>query len=422
MVYLPTFTAGPLAGTVLPSYDGHGPANVMPTVARHFGLRTSLAPLSPAIVPPALLADVDRIVTLLVDALGFDALQAAIAQGAAPHLARLTSRPATQVAALTSTFPSSTPTALTTLHTACAPAHHGVTSDKLIDPQLGLPLSLPAFEPAGACSWPKRPQLAPAVWRARPPIYPALAAHGVSTTILSHRAFADAPFSSALHRGAMYLGSDTFAELCQRLRAVIDTGPTPAYVHAYWGTLDTVAHDAGPGSAAWDTELQRLDAAIGTLLEDGWHAPRTLLLVLADHGQIATEAARWTWLNEHPHLLALLRAPPVGDHRAGVLYVQDGCVAKACAYVTEHLAYCATALPMDEAIERGFYGPGTILPRTRTRMGDVLLLAHENWAVRYEYPGKAQQPWQSGTHGGLSRAEMLVPLIARRLDTVLQTN
>ncbi len=413
---LSSFRTGPLAGTLLPEYRGFGLANVAPTITQHFGLATHLPALSAAVLPPSLLAGVDRIVTLLIDALGYHHLMQAIDQGQAPYLATLCQRTAAAYAPITSTFPSSTVTALTTMGTGLPATQHGITAEKLYDAELGTTIHVPSFTPVLAGQSLTNSGVDPVAWLGHPTVYEALTAQGVTAIVVNHATFEGTPLSRINHRGADYIGCHSIADLCSNLRTVIESAPAPVYIHAYWGLLDTIAHDYGPGSSQYLAELQVIDYAIGAILLRDLHAPRTLLLILADHGQITVAPDRWTWLNDHPELLALLQCPPAGDPRAVVLYVQDGDATAARAYIEHHLAYCAHLLPVEEAVRVGLYGPEPIPPRVRGRLGQLLVLARDNWMVRYEYPGKARTRWQIGTHGGLTREELLVPLLAVRLD------
>ena len=410
------FRPGPLPDTVLPDYHGHGLANVVATIARHFGLPTPLPSLAEQILPFARLQGVDRIVTLLIDALGYAPLTQALAHGRLPALATLLQHPTATLTPITSTFPSTTVTALTTLATGLPPGHHGLTSEKLYDAQLGLTLHTLQFAPVVAGRPLDAAGVDPVAWFGHPTIYEALTPRGITSIVLNHAELAGSALSRITHRGARYLGCHTLADLCVTLRAALETSVGPTYLHAYWGQLDTIAHTYGVGSPHYRAELEAIDHALGTLLLRDLHAPGTLLLLLAEHGQIDTVAERWTWLNDHPALLALLQAPPAGDHRAGVLYVRGGHEAAARAYLGQHLAHCTEVLTVEEAVGLGLYGPEPIPAATRQRLGQLLLLAKENWVVRYEYPGKARQRWQIGTHGGLSRDEMLVPLVTVRLD------
>lgn len=410
------FRPGPTSGTLLPDYRGLGLANVVPTVERHFGLASPIPPLSADALPPALLDGVETVATLLIDALGYDRLSRALELGRAPHLAALRDRASASLAPITSTFPSTTVTALTTLGTGLPPGRHGITGDKVYDADLGTIVGVMGFASVPAGRSLGDLGVDPAGWVGLPTVYERLAGVGVASVVLDHAEYENSPLSSINHRGAQFVGCRTISELCAKLRAAIEAGAGRAYIHAYWGNLDTAGHSHGAGSGEYGAELGTIDRAIGRILLAGLRSPRTLLLILADHGQIDIAAERWTWLNDHPDLLALLQLPPTGDHRAAVLHPRPGREAEARGYIERRLAHCAHVLSADEAVELGLYGPGPLSARARQRIGQLLVLAREDWVVRYEYPGKERRRWQIGTHGGLAGQEMLVPLLALRLD------
>jgi hypothetical protein len=69
-------------------------------------------------------------------------------------------------------------------------------------------------------------------------------------------------------------------------------------------------------------------------------------------------------------------------------------------------------MPSSQLLEAGLFGPGTPAPDTRDRLGDLIVITHQDaylwWAAK---PNPL-----IGRHGGLSAEEMLVPLLAFRLD------
>jgi hypothetical protein len=66
-----------------------------------------------------------------------------------------------------------------------------------------------------------------------------------------------------------------------------------------------------------------------------------------------------------------------------------------------------------EALDAGLWGPGPLHPETRSRLGDLLLLATGNgWLA----DSTGQMPEFRGMHGGLTSEEMLVPSLWLRLD------
>ena len=67
--------------------------------------------------------------------------------------------------------------------------------------------------------------------------------------------------------------------------------------------------------------------------------------------------------------------------------------------------YPATAL-----IEDGWFGLGEPSPRLRERVGDYVLLMKGRWVIKDRLPGEPAFR-QIGVHGGVSEAELHVPLI-----------
>ncbi|MDP9383604.1 MAG: alkaline phosphatase family protein [Chloroflexota bacterium] len=409
------FRPGPLPGTVLPEYDGRGLANVVPTVERHFNVQTDIAPLSEAILPPHLLDGVRRVVTLLIDALGLQQLERAMQRGHAPYMSALLAQDNAHLGRITSTFPSTTVCALTTLGTGLPPGRHGVTNQQMYDSSLGTVIDILYFSPVVAGRGLDTAGIDAGQWLGLPTVYERLGPSGIAPIVVNHEQFKGTSLSRINHRGARYHGFRTISDLAVNLRAVMESSAELAYIHAYWGTLDSITHEYGPMSPQHDAEVRVIDHALGEILLRKLRAPGTLLLLLADHGHIQSDAEHAVWLNDHPELLALLQAPPVGLDRAGVLYVRPGCEAEALRYAEERLTPQVHVMSAEESLELGLYGPGPLPARSRQRMGQLLLLPVEDWRVKYQVPGKERKVWNVGTHGGLTPEEMLVPLLAVRL-------
>lgn len=409
-----TFRAGPLPDTVLPEYSGRGLANVVPTVERHFGLDLAAPPLLPDALPPRLLEGARRVVTLLIDALGWLQLERALRGGHAPRIAALLKCDTAHLAPLTSVFPSTTVCALTTVGSGLPPGEHGVTSQYIYDAALGTVIDVLSFSPVVAGYALDRGGVEAPAWVGLPTVYERLGPRGVSPVVVNHRQFENTALSRINHRGARYIPFLTLSDLATNLRAVLEGPAERAYIHAYWGTLDTVAHEYGTHSPQHTAEIRAIDFALGALLLEGLRAPDTLLLVLADHGHIDTPGSRVIWLNDHPELLGLLAAPPAGLDRAGVLYVRPGREEDAAGYIRDRLGEIAVVLPAAETY--ALYGGGELSERARQRIGQLLILPRGDWRVKYQPPGRERKARHGGNHGGLSPEEMLVPLLALRLE------
>jgi hypothetical protein len=74
-----------------------------------------------------------------------------------------------------------------------------------------------------------------------------------------------------------------------------------------------------------------------------------------------------------------------------------------------HLDEIALILPMDEALEQGLFGPQTVGPELRRRLGDILVLPFLGHFIWWREPGLMGNPFY-GHHGGLSPEEMITVL------------
>jgi len=139
----------------------------------------------------------------------------------------------------------------------------------------------------------------------------------------------------------------------------------------------------------------------------------TLLLVLADHGQITTPPESAILLDDYPVLRDALYLPPLGESRTPFFYIRAGQEKVVWDYLREHFSTRFTFLSRDEAIRSGLLGPGEPYVEVPHRLGDIVGLAHGNsFIVRDEELVHKLR----GRHGGLTHQEMLVPLLAVRLD------
>ena len=64
-------------------------------------------------------------------------------------------------------------------------------------------------------------------------------------------------------------------------------------------------------------------------------------------------------------------------------------------------------------LESGAFGPGTPHRALRQRLGDYVLLCRDGWSLIHTPPG-LQPMIMLGSHGGMSEAEIKIPLYVVR--------
>lgn len=403
-----------------PRYDGLSIGNLPATLAMSLGVTP------PAGVLPPLRADVlnglgegvQRIVLVLVDGLGWLRLLALLAENSAPALARLAQNG--RLVPLTSLFPSTTNNVLTTLWTGTPPARHGLIAFNLYLREFGMAVEAVSFAPYfrsfsgdldrwGLIDEHFVPVPALAQW---------LAAGGVATEVVIADKLVGSGLSRLNFRGVRRIyGHATASDFWLGLRRGLERSRGERLLmYGYWSALDSLAHRFGPWDETSLTELVALDAMLeGIFLRGLSREARagTLLLITADHGQVTTPFEQAVVLDHHPELRDALLLPPLGESRAPFLYARAG-KARVVREIMqtkfgEHFALYSRA----EVVQQGLLGPGPLHPEVPFRLGDWIGISRGGW---YMAATELDARRLSGRHGGLLPEEMLVPLLAVRLD------
>ncbi len=384
--------------TVFPDYYGGSIVNLMSAVAQGMGGWNSGYLPCPALDEERL-AQVRNLVLLVIDGLGYHYLQR---QAGDSWLFRHCSD------SLTSVCPSTTATAIPAFLTGLPPQQHGFTGWFTYFSELGSILTvLPHTHRLGRS--PVDDQLlSPRHLCGVPPIYDRLDAnsHLVMPDWIADSAFNRAFTGTASirpYRGGMQ-------GFVRGIRQVVDSGRRRNFVYAYWPEFDSLAHHHGVESEVVSRHLQALEREIGGLV-DRLAGSDTLLMITADHGFIDTTPERTLRLAHHPELARTLMMPLCGEPRLAFCYVHPDRTGAFEDYVASELSEAVDLVPSRSLLQDERFGLGQPHPRLMDRIGHYALLMKENYIITSELPG--EQPLAHvGVHGGLSPAEMFVPLIS----------
>ncbi|MGE5242238.1 MAG: alkaline phosphatase family protein [Bacteroidota bacterium] len=383
----------------IPDYHGGSIVNLMASLTEAVGGN------APAPYPPLRGIDTGAwrasrsVVLLVIDGLGDELVRGT--QGAfAQHRA----------GRLTSVFPSTTATAVTTFLTGLAPQQHGLTGWNMYFRELGSVLSvLPFVTRAGKAPLGKGVDAAEL-----------LGASGLSARlpvrmhVVSPRRIIHSDFNVAHTDGARRHGFDTLAEMFQILAQLVrEGGAERRYLYAYWPELDHLAHEHGIGSRAAAAHLAELDGAFGEFLRRIEGADATVV-VTGDHGIVDSEPGQLVDLDAHPRLTQMLQLPLCGERRVPYCYVKPGQGAAFEDYVANELADYVECHASAALIDRGYFGLGAPHPRLAERVGHYTLIMKDRYVMKDSVPGDHWR-MQVGVHGGTSEAEMHVPLIVTRV-------
>jgi len=382
----------------LPDYAGQGIVNLMQSIATACGSGTARYP-ELAALPAATLGAARHVVLLVIDGLGQQRLDR---HPACPNLRRHA------IGAMTSVFPSTTASAITTFMTGLAPAQHGLTGWHMHLEEIGQTLAILPL--CARVAPPAPPPIPPETLAPRLFDYPTLFAQlDRECWALAPQSIAGSAFNAWHARGATSLAHKTLAELFAQLAGLLREGSAPRYIYAYTPDLDSASHRYGTDSEQALQTLAQIDSLFGELLTEV-RGSDVQLVVTGDHGFIDSPADRVVCLDDHPRLAALLQRPLCGERRAAYGYVAPENRPAFEAYVGEHLAHCVDLRASAELIGAGWFGPPPFNPRLAARVGDYTLVMKENWTIKDWLPGEKRYR-MLGVHGGVSAEEMIVPLI-----------
>jgi predicted AlkP superfamily pyrophosphatase or phosphodiesterase len=374
----------------------NGIVNLMGSLIEGLGGQRHSAPPLQALLPEEI-RDYRQVLLLVVDGLGMAPLRALSPDGLLARSVR------TQ---MTSVFPSTTATAVTSLMTGLYPSEHGLTGWHMYFRELGTVLAvLPGKPRYGGVPWgasgvdlKKLLGLSPIFDRIQTP-----------SSLVTPHSISDSPFNRVLRGQGEVTPYGDLEDFFARLERGITKTTGRHYHYAYWSEFDHMAHAAGPLSQEAQEHLKAFEAAFEGLLRK-IEGSSTLVIVTADHGFIDHDPASVISLWDYPEIETCLSLPLSGEARAAYAYVKPGREALFERAVTDLLGDQMTLYRSTDLHAAGWFGTGLQHPRFLDRIGDYVLLPAGRGIIRDAVFGEKKTA-MVGYHGGVHPDEMWVPLI-----------
>ena len=397
---MPLISEGILKGFYLPDYDGGSIVNLLSSITRSRGGRSPHREL--AGLPARRLRGTKNVVFVVVDGIGAAQLDAFLAVGKgraffAQHDHQV----------ISTVFPATTATAVTTFASGASPAEHAVVGWHLHLHDLGLvstilpgttrtemPMTHAEFDLDAYLGLPSYLDSAPG-----------------RRELLTYGHILRSRFSQV---GTTWQRRSAYQTLLGMERHIVSfarrRGRGLAY--AYWPKYDSYCHEVGCRHAQAEWHLAEIDLMLGRLVQRLLKTD-TMLLVLADHGIVDAPPQQRVDLREVEGFYDCLAALPSGDAREVSCFVRPARVQRFLSLVKQHLSAACVCVPGEELIDSGAFGRGREHPALRNRVGDYVLLAKGSYAFISTVPGSTPA-FHVGNHGGMSPSEVLVPLYAVR--------
>lgn len=381
-----------------PDYKGGSIVNLMATIAARYGHNTGhpqLKGLSSSDLKPF-----RKVILLVLDGMGYNYLQK---QGKGSWLYE------NLYCRMTSVFPSTTASCITTFATGQPPCRHAITGWFVHLKELGVISKILFCEPRfGGNKFPEAGVDMKEIIRS-----PAISDMLKTKSYLITPGFiADGPFSRATRGKAVTLPYGEMQGLFRMMKKAVGQHDAESFIYAYWPEFDHLCHKHGVGSPRVKSHFRQLDRALSEFWEP-LSGGDTMMLVTADHGLTDTPRDKAIELDDNPELSACLSLPLSGEPRVAYCYVHPDRVTLFKKYIGRRLGKKCRIYSRKKMLSLGLYGQGPCDPRLTHRIGDFVLIMEDGYCLKDFLPTE-DKVFLKANHGGLTSREMLVPLIAAK--------
>lgn len=206
-------------------------------------------------------------------------------------------------------------------------------------------------------------------------------------------------------RGNIHKTADKFERVCELVKMICAT-PQNTFTYVQWNSPDDTAHREGCYSEAVAEKLKFLNNQIEQLASS---LTDTLIIVSADHG--LTDITEEIKINHIPEIADCLVVPPFVESRAAACYVKYDRRTDFERAVHNYLGNDFLLFSRNEIMNKGILGGGNPHPKTIDFIGDYMICAIADKGIRYQTLNMKPKQMNKANHGGLTDAEMIIPLI-----------
>lgn len=220
---------------------------------------------------------------------------------------------------------------------------------------------------------------------------------GIKSFSFRSSLYASSLYTQRVNKGSKIVPFVNLSDLVVNLRKLVENERGHVYFNVYWDRLDSLQHKYGVNSEEKEVEISALSYLllknfVRKLSKDA--AKETLLVIVADHGQIKI-TSKTIYLNYHKRLIENLRVGgrmkrilPVGGMRDVFLFVKADRVEKTKEILEEKLRGKAKIVESKVAVKHELFGVSRIRKKLYNRVDDIIILPYNNYTVWYEYEKK----------------------------------
>ena len=254
-------------------------------------------------------------------------------------------------------------------------------------------------------------------------LFKELKENGVSSTIITPSYINNSYYSRELFKDGKVKGYESVEEMFNILLQGLKKDKGKNFYYIYYPEIDSIGHEYGMSSYKAYFEINNfikaLDNFYNNVLDEGVN--EGIFILSADHGQM--EIKDKIYLNELiPNIEEYMikdskgkSIVPVGYNRDMFLYIKEEFETYVYQFLKEKLKDKGEIYLVKDLIDKGiFINPSeTFL----SRVGNIVIIPYDGYGVWWYEKGKYEISLK-GSHGGLTKDEMEIPLLIYNFENL----
>ena len=348
-----------------------------------------------------LIGPCDHLILVMADGLGMSAVRAMdLDSFIASHVAT----------ELLTVFPSSTPVVLASLATGRWPAEHGLPAWHVYLEEIDAVSTIIKYVRRSDDKDLSELGMAPSEAYTVPSL---MESPKWDTASYLPKSLVGSAFSTYTSGISPHTGYEKLGDAVGAISDRVKRASSNTISHLYIPDVDYAAHSAGTSSPMAQGAAAGVDIALAWLrnaLPGG-----AKIVMTADHGLVDYAKDEVYSIDPADPLMAYVDHEPWGTGRTMSFACKRGAEADFEGLFRERFREGFYLLTIDELKEMKLYGPGPLSPVMARRVGTHMAVSKGTWLMDYDYPkvpDESQEEHEAvSQHGGLTPAEMLVPMV-----------
>lgn len=341
----------------------------------------------------------DHLVFVLVDGLGMNFVEA---------MDREAFIPSHVTAEMRTVFPSTTPTALTSLATGKWPGQHAIMGWFTFIPEIDDVTVIIRHQRASD----EKPlsELGTTPEKAYP-VPSAMAYLSRDSLFLMPDEIAGTTYSQYWNGGLQAQGYKEMPGAFDAVARQVGKAKSQTFTYLYLPQVDRTAHEHGANHAKTWKRVSEVNALMEKLASA---LPQNATMIMtADHGHLDAEKEfSYTIPSLDDELMQLSSRKPSGDIRVTYLSVKDSDLAKFKKLCKERYGDDFVVITTEEAEGLNLFGPHPLSPEARARLGNVMLISTGTATLDFRHAiENKEKKLAISHHSGLTPSEMRIPLV-----------